>query len=196
MLEKIISLDKQLLVYLNGLGSEAYDPFWLFITKQVNWIPFFLFLLYLVYKKIGAKQTAIIILFVTVLLTINNEITELFKAHFERLRPCNDLDIKNIIRNVKPSATFSFFSGHSSNTMAVFVFLYSIFKRQYKYFGLIILWPFIFSYSRIYLGLHFPTDILAGYTCGIIMGLLTFQFYKFIQKRFFSPVSPFDVMGL
>ncbi len=195
MLEKIITLDKQLLVFLNSFGSEAFDPFWLFITKQANWTPFFLFLIYLVYKRLGTKQTLVVVLFVAVLLTINNGITEAFKAHFERLRPCNDLDIKDIIRNVKPSATFSFFSGHSSNTMAVFVFLYLIFRKHYKYFGLVILWPFVFSYSRIYLGLHFPTDILAGYSCGIIMGFLTFKLYQFIQFKYFQKINPFE-MGL
>jgi undecaprenyl-diphosphatase len=195
MLEKIISLDKQLLVFLNSFGSETFDPIWLIITKQVNWIPFFLLLIYLVYKRLGTKQTLIIVLFVSVLLAVNNEITEAFKAHFQRLRPCNDLDIKDIIRNVKPSATFSFFSGHSSNTMAVFVFLYCIFRKHYKYFGLVIFWPFIFSYSRVYLGLHFPTDILAGYTCGILTGLLTFQIYKFVQRKYFQKINPFE-MGL
>jgi undecaprenyl-diphosphatase len=186
MLEKVIDLDKQLLVFLNGLGSETFDPLWLFLTKQSSWIPLFLFLLYLVYKKLGVKQTVIIVLFVAVLLTVNNTITELFKSTFHRLRPCNDPEIKNIIRNIKPSSTFSFFSGHSSNTMAVFVFLFSICKRYYKYFWLVILWPFIFGYTRIYLGLHFPTDILAGYTCGIIMGFLTYKLYQILQIRYFK----------
>jgi undecaprenyl-diphosphatase len=186
MFEKIISLDKQLLVFLNGLGSETFDPLWLILTKQINWIPFFLVLLYLVYKKLGTQQTLVIVLFVAVLLTVNNTITELFKAYFQRLRPCNDPEIKNIIRNVKPSNSFSFFSGHSSNTMAVFVFLYAIFKRHYKYFGWFVIWPLIFSYSRIYLGLHFPTDILCGYTCGIIMGLLTYKAFQLLQIRYFK----------
>jgi undecaprenyl-diphosphatase len=186
MLEKIISLDKKILVFLNGLGSQTYDPLWLFLTKQINWLPFFLFLLYLVFKKLGTKQTLIIVLFVAILLTVNNTITELFKAHFQRLRPCNDPEIKDIIRNIKPSSSFSFFSGHSSNTMAVFVFLYAIFKEKYKYFGFLILWPFIFAYSRVYLGLHFPTDILCGYTCGLIMGFLFYKAYQLFQKKYFK----------
>ena len=195
MLEKIIYFDKQLLVYLNSLGSTVYDPFWIFITKQSNWAPFFLFLLFLVYKKLGAKQTLVIVLTVAILLTINNGITDFVKNYFQRLRPCNDLEIKDIIRNVKPSLTYSFFSGHASNTMAVFVFLFCVLKKHYKYFGLVVFWPFTFAYSRIYLGLHFPTDIFCGFLCGIIMGTLTFQGYKFIQNKFFKPVYPFD-MGL
>jgi undecaprenyl-diphosphatase len=183
-MDKIIALDKQLLVYLNSLGSSAFDPLWLFITKQSHWTPFFLILLYFVFKKLGTKQTTILLLFIAVLLTINNEITELFKAHFQRLRPCNDLAIKDIIRNIKPSNTFSFFSGHSSNSMAVFVFLYLIFKKHYKYFWLLIFWPLIFAYSRIYLGLHFPTDILAGFTCGLIMGNLWYKLYNFLKIKY------------
>ena len=189
MLEKIIAIDKDLLVFLNGLGSETFDPLWLFITKQSNWIPLFIFLLYLVYKKLGTKQTLIIVLFVAVLLTLNNTITELFKSIFQRLRPCNDPEIRDIIRNVKPSASFSFFSGHSSNTMAVFIFLYSIFRKKHKYFWILILWPLIFAYSRIYLGLHFPTDILAGYTCGMITGYITFIIYQILQIKYFKNYS-------
>jgi undecaprenyl-diphosphatase len=182
MLEKIIALDKQVLVYLNSLGSEQFDWLWLIITKQAYWTPFFLFLLYLVYKKLGAKQTLIVVLFVAVLLAVNNTITEAFKAYFERLRPCNDPQIKDIIRNIKPSNSFSFFSGHSSNTMAVALFLFLMLKKHYPYFGFIFLWPVVFSYSRIYLGLHFPTDILCGYTCGLIMGFITFKIYQKTPK--------------
>lgn len=188
MLEKIVNLDKQLLVFLNGLGSARFDFLWLFLTKQSNWVPFFIFLIYLVYQKLGAKQTLLIVLFVAVLITINNEITELFKRTFERSRPCNDIGLKDVIRNIKPSNTFSFFSGHASNTMAVFLFLYLIFKKHYKYFWLVILWPLVFAYSRIYLGLHFPSDILAGYACGLIMGFLTYKVYLFVQKKYFTTI--------
>lgn len=196
MLEKIIALDKQLLVFLNSFGSETFDPFWLIITQKVNWIPFFLLLLFLVYKKLGTKQTLIIVLFVAVLLTLNNTFTDLVKNYFQRIRPCNDIDIKEIIRNVKPSQTFSFFSGHAANSSAAMIFLFLVMRKFYKNFWWIFLYPLIFAYSRIYLGLHFPTDILTGYIVGCTLGFFTYKIYQFFQNKYFQNVTPFDVMGL
>lgn len=180
MLEKIISLDKELFLFLNGLGSPAFDPSWQFITKQVNWTPFFLLVFYLIYKKLGLKNLGIIILFIAFLILICDQTANLFKYTFERLRPCNDLQIKDSIRVVKQSDTFSFFSGHATNSMATTVFVYLIMRKHYKHIYLFFLFPLIFAYSRIYLGLHFPGDILAGYTFGATSGFL---FYKVYQKK-------------
>ena len=185
MLEKIISLDKQLFLFLNNLGSEQFDSFWLFITKQANWTPFFLFLFYLVYKQLGWKKLLLILLSVTFILIITDQTCNLFKNEFQRLRPCNNPDFVGIMRNIKPSQTFSFFSGHAANSSAVALFLFLILRKHYKYFGFIILWPLIFAYSRIYLGLHYPIDIFTGYLCGIIYGFLVFKCYQFILKKYF-----------
>lgn len=178
MLEKIIALDKKLLVYLNGLGSPTYDNLWLIITKQAYWTPFFLFLAYLIYKKIGIKNLGIIMLFIAVILLCCNTSVEFFKATFHRLRPCNDPEIKDIIRIVHQSDSYSFFSGHASNSMATMMFLYLILKKYYKYIFLIFLYPLIFAYSRIYLGVHFPTDILTGYVFGAVFGITFYAIYK------------------
>jgi undecaprenyl-diphosphatase len=178
MFEKLIQLDKQLFVFLNGLGSPTYDGLWLIITKQAYWTPIFLFFLYLVFKKIGAKQTLILLLFVAVLVAFTDQVTNLFKNHFQRLRPCNDPTFNTIIRIVKGSNSFSFFSGHAANTSAVAMFLFLNFRKKYAYFWLIFLWPLIFAYSRIYLGLHFPIDILTGYFFGSTFGLLMFKIYQ------------------
>lgn len=178
MLEKLIQLDKQLFIFLNGLGSSTFDALWLIITKQAYWMPIFLFLLYLVYKKIGTRQTLILLLFVAVLVAFTDQITNLFKNHFQRLRPCNDTSINTIIRVVKGSNSYSFFSGHAANTSAVAMFLFLNFRKKYKYFGVIFIWPLIFAYSRIYLGLHFPIDILTGYFFGTTFGFLMFKVYR------------------
>ena len=183
MLEKIIALDKQLLVYLNGLGSSTYDGLWLIITQQAYWSPFFLFLAYLLYKKIGLKNLAIVVVFIAFILLCCNTSVEFFKVTFHRLRPCNDPEIKGIIRIVHQTDTYSFFSGHASNSMATMLFLYFILKKYYKYIFLIFLYPLIFAYSRIYLGVHFPTDILTGYIFGAVFGITFYAIYKkFILK--------------
>lgn len=186
MLEKILSLDTQLFIYLNSLGSETFDGLWLLITKQINWIPLFVLLLYLIYKKLGTKQTLYLMLFVAILLVFTDQITNLFKNGIQRLRPCNNPEINSFIRIVQSRKSFSFFSGHAANTMAVATFLYQIFKRDFKYFWLLFLWPLIFAYSRIYLGLHYPLDIISGYLCGAILGFLMFKLYQIAKKRNFS----------
>jgi undecaprenyl-diphosphatase len=185
MLEKLLDLDTRLFIYLNGLGSETYDGLWLIITKQVNWIPFFLFLFYLIYTKIGIKKTAYLLLFVAVLILASDQITNLFKYTFQRQRPCNNTNINTFIRVVESRSSFSFFSGHASNTMAVATFLYFVFKTKIKYLGFLFLWPLIFAYSRIYLGLHYPLDIISGYLCGLILGYITYKIYQFTQIKYF-----------
>ncbi|WP_029273269.1 phosphatase PAP2 family protein [Flavobacterium sp. KJJ] len=185
MLEKIKELDINLLVYLNGLGSETFDKFWLIITNQLYWTPFFLFLFFLIYKKVGGKQTLYILLFIAILIAFTDQTCNLFKHTFERLRPCNNPDLKSIIRIVQVRTSYSFFSGHAANTMAVATFLYLILKRYFKYLGFLFLWPLIFAYSRIYLGLHYPGDILAGFFFGALFGFLLSLVYKKLKPQYF-----------
>ena len=183
MLEKIIHLDKELLVYLNGLGSERWDWLWLIITKQFNWAPIFLLVFYLLQKKIGWKKFGYYVLFTAVIILICDQTVNLFKYGFERLRPCNDEEIKGMIRLVKTSSSFSFFSGHATNSMASTVLTFMILKRYYKHAYLLFLFPLIFAYSRIYLGLHFPTDILTGYIFGAVAGFICYKLYaKYILR--------------
>ena len=185
MLEKILSLDEHLFIFLNGLGSESYDGLWLILTKQTSWIPLFLFLLYLIFKKLGAKQALYLVLFVAVLIVLNDQTANVFKNGFQRLRPCNNPEINSFIRIVQSRTSFSFFSGHAASSMGVTTFLYLIFKKDFKYLWLLFLWPLIFAYSRIYLGLHYPLDIICGYFFGAIMGFLMFKLYQIAQKKIF-----------
>lgn len=179
MLEKIIRIDKELLVFLNGLGSETYDGFWLIITKQQYWAPLFLVVFYFLQKKLGWKNFGFYILFTAILVLVCDQTANLFKDHFQRIRPCNDEEIKGIIRIVKSSNTYSFFSGHAANSMATTVFTFMLLKQYYKNVYLLFLFPLIFAYSRIYLGMHYPGDIITGYAFGAAFG---FTFYKIYQK--------------
>lgn len=185
MIETIEAFDVRLFVFLNSLGSPAYDGFWLFVTKQLNWTPLFILILYLIYRKIGLKQSLILLLFVAVLITCTDQTTNLFKNTFQRLRPCNNTEINSFIRIVQSRNSFSFFSGHAANSMAVVTFIYLLFRNKIKYIGFLFIWPLVFAYSRIYLGLHYPLDIFTGYLFGSLFGFLTYKIFLLMQNKYF-----------
>lgn len=183
-MEQLINLDKELFLFLNGLGSESFDGFWKIITKQIYWSPLFIGVFYLIQKKVGWKGLGIIILFLAALITFTDQITNLFKYSFERLRPCNNPEFDGFMREVITRKSFSFFSGHAANSMASTMFVFLIIRKYYKFTYLLFLFPLIFAYSRIYLGLHYPGDILAGYVAGGVFGFGFYKLYHFLGKKY------------
>lgn len=180
MIEKIIELDKQILIYLNNLGSPIYDWFWLLDTKPLSWLPIFAIVLFYLYKKLGQKNFFLSLIFIALIVLFSDQTANLFKNYFQRLRPCNDESLQNLIRIVgNKSTSYSFFSGHATNSMATATFVYLILKNQFKLSYLVFVFPIIFAYSRIYLGLHFPFDVITGYVFGAFYGIL---FYKIFKK--------------
>ncbi|AXG74229.1 phosphatase PAP2 family protein [Flavobacterium arcticum] len=188
MLDWLLQFDSDVLVYLNSLGSESWDGLWLFLTKQFNWIPLFLVIFYLVFKNLGWRHAILAIVMIALLITITDQTTNLAKNYFQRFRPCNAPDIKDIIRIVKHRSSFSFFSGHASNSMASAFFLYKVLKPYFKskWLYIIFLWPLVFAYSRIYLGLHYPLDILSGFAWGIFTASLVLVLYRYLRGKFFT----------
>ena len=185
MFEKILELDKSLFLFLNGLGSETFDGFWLLITKQFAWIPVFLIILYLVFKHLGWRHALLVIGCISILLLFTDQATNLVKGYFQRARPVNNPDFAELMRMVQKRNSFSFFSGHASNSMGVAMLLFLIMKPYLRYMGFIFIWPLIFAYSRIYLGLHYPFDIMCGYLFGILTGTIFFFIYKYVRDKLF-----------
>ncbi len=192
MLEKLMDLDRDLLVYLNALGSESFDPLWEFITRQINWIPVFAIIAYLTFKRLGWRHALLVVGMIAVLIAFTDQTTNLFKNGFQRLRPGNNPEIAGIIRAVQRRQSFSFVSGHASNSMAAAFFLYKVLRPYLKYMGFFFIWPLIFAYSRIYLGLHYPGDILLGYAWGLITGWLVLKLYVLLRDKYFPQKENLD----
>ncbi|MFP9112410.1 phosphatase PAP2 family protein [Flavobacterium sp. RHBU_3] len=184
MIEKLHEWDVKLFVFLNSLGSEAYDSLWEIITRFQYWIPVFAIVLYIAYKKLGKNHFFLVLGMVALTVLFTDQTTNLIKFLFKRPRPCNNPDIATLIRAVQTRRSFSFVSGHASNSMAVSFLVYNILKPYTKYIGLFFLWPLIFGFSRIYLGLHYPGDILCGYLYGLLTGWFILQLYKFIRQKY------------
>ncbi|MDP2088505.1 MAG: phosphatase PAP2 family protein [Flavobacteriaceae bacterium] len=179
LLDFIIQKDHELMIFLNNLGSETWDLFWIKVTDKKSWIPLFALLIYLIFKAFGTKKGFAILLMVAVAITFADQFTNLIKNTFERIRPCNDPSIYEQLRILHKSADFSFFSGHAANSFANTTFLFLLLRKYYKYIGLLFIWPILFAYSRVYIGVHYPLDIFSGMIFGLLSG---FIFYKISMK--------------
>ena len=178
-LDNIIQHDKELLVFLNGLGNENWDSFWMFITNQLSWIPLYIFFFFLIFKTFGWKKGLAFIVVTALMVAFSDQLTVFIKNTTERFRPNRDPQIMDIIRIIKNNKSFSFVSGHATTSTAVTLLMHLTLKKYYKYTILFFIWPLLFAYSRIYIGVHFPIDVTVGAMLGLVIGFL---FYKISLK--------------
>ncbi len=173
MIKRILEIDRELLVFLNNLGSDSWDTIWLLITDKLTFIPIFLFLIYSFFKNFGAKQTLKILLSISILILFTDQFTNFIKASFERFRPCSEPLLLGLLREIDIGCgKYGFFSAHAANSAAVTSFILLNFKIYRKSLISILLfsWVILFSYSRIYLGKHYPLDIIFGLIFGLSAG--------------------------
>ena len=185
MFETIIQKDKEFLIFLNNLGSEQWDPFWLVITNQLYWTPLFLFVFYMIIKSFGWKRGGVMILAMIILVAFSDQFVNLIKDSIARLRPNNDPEIKESLRTLIHPQSYSFISGHATTSTFFAVFVTLLLKHKYKYIYLILLFPLIFAYSRLYLGVHFPIDIFLGILTGILLANIYHFFFKKLDTKLF-----------
>lgn len=179
-MEEIILEDKQAMIFLNNLGSSTFDPFWILVSEKWFWIPLYVIFLYFLYKNFNKKSLFYILLFVALGITASDQIANIFKFGFERLRPCHDPSLEGLLREVKCGGKFGFYSAHSSNSFFVATYLTLLLGKKIKqlpYF--LFVWAAIVAYSRVYLGMHFPGDIIIG----AIMGILLALFFGILAKK-------------
>ena len=185
MLNKLLEWDSEVFVYLNSLGIEKYDTFWTVATEIISWTFLFILFFALILMAYPKKEAIYRSLTVLLLLLVVLLLTDITKEFFERLRPNNNEQIQELIRILKKPESFSFFSGHAATSFAITTLIYLFLRKKFRWVWLLYLWPLIFSFSRIYVGVHYPFDILTGTLVGI---LLAFAFNAGYH-RFIEPYS-------
>lgn len=191
MIEQLLQLDNELFLYLNNLGTETWDGFWMTYTTKFYWTPFYALLLYFIWKRVENKKAMLIAILVIVLMVaFTDQITNAFKYGFKRYRPCHNEAFDGIMRVVKEGCggRFGFFSGHSSNSMAVAIFVGLMIKPLYKNaIYLLIIWSLAMGYSRIYIGVHYPLDVVCGLTFGALSGYGFYKLFGFLEQKYVAP---------
>lgn len=186
MLEELLHIDQETFLFLNNLGSPAWDGFWLFVTDKWSSVPLYLVLLVLAGRWLGVKKTLLLLVTIALLITVCDQLANFFKLGVGRLRPCYDPDLTGFFRLVKSSCggKYGYFSAHAANSFAVAVFFVHFFKSRYVFLsGFLVIWAGVVAYSRIYIGVHFPLDVLTGALVGTFMGWLFFRLYIFALDR-------------
>ncbi len=186
MLDEILNFDKNFFLFLNNLGSNNFDFLWIILSSKYLNILFFSFFSFFFIKKKGLTYFLYLLFFSLILILITDQSSNFFKNLTQRLRPCHDDQIKNSVRIVNDycGGLYGFFSAHASNTFALaflFSFLLNEFSNNIKY--LIFGYSILVAYSRIYLGVHYPLDIIFGALYGIIVSYLLINFLKKINSR-------------
>lgn len=190
-MERISELDRELFLYLNNLGNETWDWLWVGLSDKWMAIPLYAFLLYLLFKKFGLKPTLITMVVIALLITATDQLANLFKHGFERPRPCRQEGVMEYARFIaERCGRFGYFSAHAANSTGVAVFLGLIFKKHYpKLVVFLAIWAVLVSYSRIYLGVHYPGDVITGMLIGLVFGYLFFLLRKFLIRKFLKNES-------
>jgi len=177
MFKRLLEWDKDTFIYLNGLGIETYDVFWSTVTNISTWIPLFVLffiLIILKYPKREALYMSLTVILLTVFILFATEIT---KEYVARLRPNNDANINSFIRILKNPTNYSFFSGHAATSFSITTLLVLFLKKRMRWVWVFYIWPFVFTFSRIYVGVHYPVDIIVGALVGIIFAFLFYNLY-------------------
>jgi len=188
-LQNILEIDKDLFLFLNSLHNSFWDTIMLMVTRKETWIPFFAIILFYFIKNYKIKAFPILV-FLALTILLSDQLSVLLKENIQRFRPVHDLVIGSLVHNVLRKGSFyGFVSSHAANGFAVFAFTASIFKNR-NYWLLLLFWALLFSYSRIYSGVHYPLDILGGAVLGWIIGVGCFKLLTLVENRYFIERQP------
>lgn len=189
MIEQLKIWDEDLFLWLNSFHTDWLDVINFQLSQTYTWLPFYAILIFFIYK-VEPKNSWWVIGGVALTILISDQFTSGFmKPFFERLRPCHDERWDGIIHNyLRCGGLYGFASSHAANTFGLAAFLNLKMKGKLRFLPWLFLWAAVISYTRIYLGVHYPLDILVGALVGIAAGLISWFVIVFVRREILKMV--------
>ena len=188
MLDRLIQADIQLFTFLNGLHASWMDPIMWWISERSPWIPFYVFLIVMMIGRLKWKKGLIAVVSIVLVVVIADRFTSGFmKPYFERPRPSHEKRIRDQVHVLtNPNGdeyrggAYGFASSHSANAFGMAMFMFLLFRGRWRW---MFAWAFVVAYSRIYLGVHYPGDIIVGGLVGILAAWGVFKLYQTVTSN-------------
>ena len=189
MIEIIVKWDEAAFLWLNSFHSEALDPIVLQLTQTITWIPLYLLVLYQIYRT-DPKNTAWILGGVMLTILLADQVSSgLMKPYFERLRPCHDPRWEGMLHLYgRCGGLYGFVSSHAANTFGLATFLTLKLGKKQKAIAWLFLYALIVSYTRIYLGVHYPLDLFFGAVVGVLAAYFSWFCVVVIKRKIVKKV--------
>lgn len=192
MLDLLLELDISILEFIHQQLHypilDAFLPYW---REKTTWIPLYLFIIFYTIWKERWRGLLILIALIATVGLADTMSSRVIKKQVERLRPCNDVEVKDdILLLVDCGSGYSFTSSHATNHFAIAVFVLLLWGKRFRWLPILaVTWASIISFSQVYVGVHYPLDVMAGAILGSLTAYLGFSIYRFISSRRWNSIS-------
>lgn len=187
-LDSLIHADQELFLWLNGQHTAFWDTVMTAVTYKYTWVPLYVLMVYSLYARFGLKAVGYFLCIVVAVILADKIASGLFKPYFMRPRPCYDPVLGSLVRDlVGCGGQYGFVSSHAATSFGIAVSFNLLADSRIKLAPWFYVWAFVYSYSRIYVGVHYPLDLLVGGLVGILAALLVVTIYRRSVRNLHSP---------